>query len=102
MDCNYRRCLQCGYVGDMRTQLSHFLPFMLALILLCFYIIPGLIFIVVYWGKFKCPQCGALDKNIPPKTTYEPMYPEEKKCRFCAEMVKKEAVICKHCKMALE
>ena len=25
--------------------------------------IPGLIFLVFYWGKYKCPSCGAVGKS---------------------------------------
>lgn len=62
---NIRKCLICGYEGDMKTWLSNYGGAMfIAFLLLLFYLIPGLIFIAWGWGKFKCPQCGALAKNI--------------------------------------
>ncbi|GAK59594.1 hypothetical protein U27_06579 [Candidatus Vecturithrix granuli] len=61
-----RRCLKCGYVGFMKTWLRHYnLPQLLAVVLLFFYLIPGIIFIAWGWGKYKCPQCGAVGKNVP-------------------------------------
>ena len=61
-----RRCLKCGYVGYMKTWLRHYnLPQLLAVILFLFYFIPGIIFIMWGWGKYKCPQCGAVGKNVP-------------------------------------
>lgn len=60
-----RRCLVCGYKGQMNTWLSNYsLPQFIALIGLLFYLIPGVIFILWGWGKYKCPDCGALGKNV--------------------------------------
>ena len=59
-----RRCLICGYKGPMKTWLSNYsLPQLIALIGLLCYFIPGVIFILWGWGKYKCPDCGALGKN---------------------------------------
>ena len=61
-----RKCLVCQYTGSMKTWLGNYnLPQFIALVLLFAYLIPGLIFIGWGWGKYKCPQCGALAKNIP-------------------------------------
>ena len=61
-----RKCHQCGYIGPMKTWLRNYnAPQFIAVILLLFWIVPGLIFIAWGWGKHKCPQCGALDKNSP-------------------------------------
>lgn len=61
----YRKCLACGYKGKMKTWLKNYgLPQLIALVLLFAYIIPGIIFIAWGWGKYKCPKCGALAKNI--------------------------------------
>lgn len=62
-----KKCLSCGYVGPMKTWLSNYnAPQFITLILLLFYVIPGLIFIAWGWGKHKCPQCGALGKAANP------------------------------------
>lgn len=61
-----RRCLVCQYSGEMKTWLGNYnLPQFVAFILLLAYVIPGLIFIGWGWGKYKCPNCGALAKNVP-------------------------------------
>ena len=102
-----RRCLSCGYTGQMTTWLLHYgLPQFVALIGLLFYVIPGLIFIAWGWGKFKCPKCGALAKNTPdlggavPTTSVqhaESPVRVEKPCPWCAESILAAAKICKHC-----
>lgn len=61
-----RKCLVCNYEGEMRTWLMNSNKAqIIALLLLILGIIPGLIFIAWVWGKFKCPKCGTLGKNIP-------------------------------------
>lgn len=61
-----RRCLVCGYDGEMKTWLSNYnLPQFISIVLLFTFIVPGLIFIGWGWGKFKCPNCGTLAKNVP-------------------------------------
>ena len=61
-----RRCLICGYKGEMKTWLANYsLPQFIAVVLLFTYIVPGLIFIGWGWKKYKCPKCGALAKNVP-------------------------------------
>jgi len=61
-----RRCLVCQYRGTMKTWLGNYnLPQFIALVLLFAYVLPGLIFIGWGWGKYKCPTCGALAKNVP-------------------------------------
>lgn len=59
-----RRCTRCGYIGKMKTWLNNYSGAQfIALILLLFYLIPGIIFIAWAWGKYKCPSCGALGLN---------------------------------------
>lgn len=60
-----RKCLQCGYIGQMKTWLKNYnLPQFIAIIGILFYLLPGIVFIGWGWGKYKCPSCGALAKNI--------------------------------------
>lgn len=59
-----RKCLKCGYVGQMKTWLRNYnAPQFITVVLLLFYIIPGVIFIAWGWGKYKCPQCGSVGNN---------------------------------------
>jgi hypothetical protein len=62
---NYRRCLQCGHVGEMKTWLRNYnLPQFIAILGIIFYIIPGVIFIASGYGKYKFPTCWAVAKNV--------------------------------------
>ncbi len=59
-----RKCLTCGYEGEMKTWLSHYIiPKCIVIAGFLLGYIPGLIFIAVYSGKYKCPGCGAIGKN---------------------------------------
>lgn len=61
---NNRKCLNCGYTGQMKTWLGDtFAGILIAGILLCMMILPGIIFIAYFWGKRRCPSCGAIGKN---------------------------------------
>lgn len=101
-----RRCLICGYVGEMKTWLRHHnLPQFIALVLLISYVVPGLIFIGWAYGKYKCPKCGALAKNTSdirsaaPVSVQGPAQPsrKERSCPWCAEPILLQAKVCKHC-----
>lgn len=60
-----RTCRACGFQGEMKTWISHYAApkFFCLLGFICGYI-PGLIFLALYWGKFKCPNCGAVGKSV--------------------------------------
>lgn len=59
-----RKCLACGHEGEMKTWLSNYtVPKLIAIAGFLLGYIPGLIFLAFYWGKFKCPSCGAVGKN---------------------------------------
>jgi hypothetical protein len=44
---------------------NYFFPQLLAAILLLCWILPGVVFIVWGWDKYKCPQCGKVGENNP-------------------------------------
>jgi hypothetical protein len=99
-----RHCLLCGYTGEMKTWLSNYsLPQFIVFLGLLFWIIPGLIFIGWGWKKYKCPQCGALAKNIPASAyAHQTNARDERKCPWCAENILAAAKICKHCGKEVE
>jgi hypothetical protein len=48
----------------MKTWISHYtVPKVILVVGFLLGYIPGLIFLGVYWGKYKCPSCGAIGKN---------------------------------------
>jgi hypothetical protein len=59
-----RSCQACGYQGEMKTWIaSELLPKVLLVLGFLLGYLPGLIFLVMYWGKHKCPACGKIGKN---------------------------------------
>jgi hypothetical protein len=59
-----RKCLACGHEGEMKTWLSNYnTPKVIVIAGFLLGYIPGLIFLAINWGKYKCPNCGAVGKN---------------------------------------
>jgi hypothetical protein len=62
--CSVRKCLACGHEGEMKTWLSNYnAPKIIVIAGFLLGYIPGLIFLAMYWGKYKCPSCGSIGKN---------------------------------------
>jgi hypothetical protein len=110
-------CRQCG--NRIRPVPGNKINKLLLVLLLCLYIIPG----VIYWlwasnQKYAtCPRCKARDSAIPlnsPEARWfaahdalasEPQPEtrrEERACPWCAEQVLKAARVCKHCGRDIE
>ena len=65
-DPGVRKCLSCGHHGQMKTWLRNSnMAQLIAIVGILFYIVPGVAFIAWAWGKYKCPNCGELGKNVP-------------------------------------
>lgn len=104
-----RKCLSRGYQGEMKTWLgNHNLPQLICVILLLAYIIPGIVFAAWGYGKYKSPECGALDKSVRPDAPLSSAEQrrlgpsgqrgrEERACPWCAEPILILARVCKHC-----
>jgi hypothetical protein len=61
--CN-RKCLTCGYEGEMKTWISNYtVPKLIVVAGFLLGYIPGLIFLAIYWGKYKCPSCESIGKS---------------------------------------
>ena len=61
-----RTCLKCGHEGEMKPWIANYLaPKLIAVAGFLLGYVPGLIFLAVYWGKCRCPECGAIGKNRP-------------------------------------
>lgn len=100
-------CRNCGTIGESVKPLkgSGWITF----ILLCFYIIPGIIYMI--WRRTGTKECCAKCKseNIVPAgapaasaAIYSVATPETHvKCPECRELVLKDARKCKHCGAAL-
>ena len=63
-DTSARTCRACGHEGEMKTWIANYTaPKLIVVAGFLLGYLPGLIFLVMYWGKFKCPACGAVGKN---------------------------------------
>jgi predicted RNA-binding Zn-ribbon protein involved in translation (DUF1610 family) len=59
-----RKCLECGHEGEMKIWLSNYkVPKVITVAGFILGYIPGLIFLWMYWGKYKCPSCGKIGKS---------------------------------------
>lgn len=102
-------CRSCG--NRVKPLVASKLNGCFFVVLLCFFIVPGLLYLV--WALtqhvVKCPSCGAVNSVIPlnspeaaralsvrdtPKLTTSR---KEKACPWCAEPILVEAKFCKHC-----
>lgn len=61
-----RKCLSCGNEGQMKTWISNYtVPKLIVIAGFLLGYVPGIIFLAVYWGKYKCQSCGSVGKNQP-------------------------------------
>jgi len=61
---SFRKCLICGHEGEMNIWLSNYnTPKIIVVAGFLLGYIPGLVFLAIYWGKYKCPSCGSIGKN---------------------------------------
>lgn len=100
-------CRNCGHVGESERKLKG--SVIITLILLCAYILPGIIYMV--WRrtglKDRCAKCGS-EQVVPQGSPRAAalmqgvVSPETHvKCPDCRELVLRDARKCKHCGIAL-
>ena len=59
-----RKCIACGHEGKMKTWIANYVaPKIIIVAGFVLGYLPGLIFLIYYWGKYKCQNCGAIGKN---------------------------------------
>lgn len=103
-------CSQCGFAGKPKMESQQ--NGCIVLILLCFFVIPGIIYIIATSkARPVCPKCGGKNTMIPLDTPQAqvlihrvnaaalPTQPRrrERPCPFYAEPILAEARVCKHC-----
>ncbi len=101
-------CLNCGHVGATKLRGSTFIT----LILLLFYIIPGIIYMV--WrrgGGGVCSACGSHNTRLyVPKPKNQQITTkvgsssdvQQIQCPDCREYIRYDARKCKHCGTMIE
>lgn len=100
-------CTQCGYQGKPIMESKQNGCF--AFVLLCCFIIPGILYVLFTQGKRKvCPKCKSVNTMIPIDAPQARIITgqvaaasasvrDERACPFCAEPILVQARVCKHC-----
>jgi len=53
-------CPWCGYKGCFKKKTQDIMCVLIFLLLLCIFIIPGIIYFIWLSGQKECPKCGAM------------------------------------------